>query len=37
MTLADDLAAAKLQLTKDQAAYLGIPQKGPFKRDDYRY
>jgi adenosylhomocysteinase len=25
------------ELTKDQADYLGIPQKGPFKSDQYRY
>jgi adenosylhomocysteinase len=24
-------------LTPDQAAYLGIPQEGPFKNDMYRY
>jgi adenosylhomocysteinase len=25
------------ELTAEQAAYLGIPQKGPFKSDMYRY
>jgi adenosylhomocysteinase len=25
------------QLTKEQSDYLGVPQKGPFKRDGYRY
>jgi adenosylhomocysteinase len=24
-------------LSKDQAEYLGIPQKGPFKSEHYRY
>jgi adenosylhomocysteinase len=29
---------AKLDtLTRNQAKYLGIPQKGPFKPDHYRY
>jgi adenosylhomocysteinase len=29
---------AKLtKLTKEQAAYLGVPVKGPFKADHYRY
>jgi len=25
------------ELTKQQADYLGIPQKGPFKAEHYRY
>ena len=25
------------KLTKEQAAYLGVPQEGPFKPDHYRY
>jgi adenosylhomocysteinase len=25
------------ELTAEQAAYLGIPQNGPFKSDLYRY
>jgi adenosylhomocysteinase len=25
------------QLTKEQAAYLGVPVEGPFKPDHYRY
>ncbi|HXE10113.1 MAG TPA: adenosylhomocysteinase, partial [Verrucomicrobiae bacterium] len=25
------------ELTSDQAEYLGLPQKGPFKADHYRY
>ena len=24
-------------LTKDQADYIGVPQHGPFKKDEYRY
>jgi adenosylhomocysteinase len=24
-------------LTEDQAAYLGIPQRGPYKSEHYRY
>jgi adenosylhomocysteinase len=29
---------AKLsKLTKEQAEYIGVSQKGPFKKDDYRY
>jgi adenosylhomocysteinase len=25
------------ELTAEQAAYLGVPVEGPYKRDDYRY
>jgi len=25
------------ELTQEQAAYLGIPQEGPFKAEHYRY
>ncbi len=33
-----DKVGVKLdKLTKDQAEYLGIPEKGPFKPDHYRY
>jgi adenosylhomocysteinase len=31
------LGAKLTKLTKDQADYLGIPQEGPFKADNYRY
>jgi adenosylhomocysteinase len=31
------LGAKLTKLTKDQADYLGIPQSGPFKADNYRY
>lgn len=33
----DKLGVELTKLTKDQAAYLGIPPKGPFKPDHYRY
>jgi adenosylhomocysteinase len=25
------------RLTPDQAAYIGVPQEGPYKPDHYRY
>ncbi|MFM9146671.1 MAG: adenosylhomocysteinase, partial [Verrucomicrobiota bacterium] len=25
------------KLTKDQAAYIGVPAQGPYKPDNYRY
>jgi adenosylhomocysteinase len=31
------LGAKLTKLTKDQAEYLGIPQSGPFKAENYRY
>jgi adenosylhomocysteinase len=31
------LGAQLTKLTKDQAAYIGVPQDGPFKPDHYRY
>jgi adenosylhomocysteinase len=33
----DALGVRLTQLTEDQAAYLGIPQHGPFKPEHYRY
>jgi len=33
----DALGARLSTLTKEQAAYLGVPQEGPFKPDHYRY
>jgi len=33
----DALGAKLTELTPDQAAYLGIPQEGPYKPDHYRY
>ncbi|GAB3799407.1 adenosylhomocysteinase [Micromonospora zhanjiangensis] len=33
----DALGAKLTELTKEQAAYLGIPVEGPFKPDHYRY
>jgi adenosylhomocysteinase len=33
----DALGVRLTELTEDQAAYLGIPQHGPFKPDHYRY
>ncbi|SCL19756.1 adenosylhomocysteinase [Micromonospora rhizosphaerae] len=33
----DALGAKLSTLTKDQAAYLGVPQEGPFKPEHYRY
>jgi adenosylhomocysteinase len=33
----DALGARLTQLTPEQAAYIGVPQDGPFKPDHYRY
>ena len=33
----DHLNAALTRLTKEQSDYIGVPIKGPFKSDDYRY
>ena len=33
----DHLGAKLTRLSKDQARYLNIPPKGPFKPDHYRY
>ena len=33
----DKLGAQLTRLTGDQAAYIGVPQQGPFKPDHYRY
>jgi len=33
----DALGVKLTELTEDQAAYLGIPQKGPYKPEHYRY
>jgi adenosylhomocysteinase len=33
----DALGARLTELTNEQAAYLGIPQEGPYKPDHYRY
>ncbi|MCZ7526846.1 MAG: adenosylhomocysteinase [Acidimicrobiia bacterium] len=33
----DKLGVRLTRLTEDQAAYLGVPQDGPFKPDHYRY
>ena len=33
----DALGVKLTQLTKEQAAYLGVPVEGPFKPDHYRY
>jgi adenosylhomocysteinase len=33
----DHLGVRLTELTAKQAAYLGIPSEGPYKRDDYRY
>ena len=33
----DKLGARLTKLTKKQADYLGVPPKGPFKPDHYRY
>ena len=33
-----DKVGAKLsELTPDQASYIGVEVKGPFKKDEYRY
>ncbi|HEX9050126.1 MAG TPA: adenosylhomocysteinase [Anaeromyxobacter sp.] len=33
----DQIGARLTKLTKKQAAYIGVPQAGPFKSDHYRY
>ncbi len=33
----DQIGARLTKLTKKQAAYIGVPQNGPFKPDHYRY
>jgi len=33
----DALGVSLTELTPEQAAYLGVPQDGPFKSDHYRY
>jgi adenosylhomocysteinase len=33
----DSLGVRLTELSEDQASYVGIPQKGPFKADSYRY
>ena len=33
----DKLGVKLTKLTKDQAEYIGVDQKGPFKKDQYRY
>jgi adenosylhomocysteinase len=33
----DKLGVKLTKLTKDQADYIGVDQKGPFKKDQYRY
>jgi adenosylhomocysteinase len=33
----DKLGVKLTKLTPTQAAYLGVPQDGPFKPDHYRY
>merc|ERR1711865_507605 len=33
----DKLGAKLTVLTKEQADYIGVPQAGPFKHDNYRY
>jgi adenosylhomocysteinase len=33
----DQIGARLTKLTKKQAAYIGVPQTGPFKPDHYRY
>ena len=33
----DKLGVRLTRLTEKQAAYLGVPMDGPYKRDDYRY
>ncbi len=33
----DALGVKLTELTKEQAAYLGVPVQGPFKPDHYRY
>jgi adenosylhomocysteinase len=33
----EKLGVELTELSKDQADYIGVPEKGPFKSDDYRY
>ena len=33
----DKLGAKLTTLKPDQAAYIGVPQEGPFKPEHYRY
>ena len=33
----DALGVRLTELTQDQAAYIGVPQQGPYKHDHYRY
>ena len=33
----DALGVELTELTKEQAAYLGVPVEGPYKSDHYRY
>ena len=33
----DALGAKLTELTPEQAAYIGVPQNGPYKADHYRY
>jgi adenosylhomocysteinase len=33
----EKLGAKMTQMTKEQADYIGVPEKGPFKSDHYRY
>lgn len=33
----DKVGATLTKLDKDQAEYIGVPEKGPFKSDEYRY
>jgi adenosylhomocysteinase len=33
----DALGVKLTELTKEQAAYLGVPVEGPYKADHYRY
>ena len=33
----DKVGAQLSELSSEQAAYIGVEQKGPFKKDDYRY
>ena len=33
----DHLGVRLTELSEDQAAYIGVPVGGPYKRDDYRY
>jgi adenosylhomocysteinase len=33
----EKLGVKLTKMTKDQADYIGVPEKGPFKPDHYRY